>query len=465
MRGFGYNPGHARLQIPDSGCQLRFAAAMPTVTGDGTAGGWASRPLRVLFLLHQGNMYSGGQGVYTAQVTRELARLGHEVHLIVGPPWPDTDPAVTVHRVPSWSVYRLLETQRMFFYGRSLREVLHPLNVYELASSRAGQFSVMSAFSWRAYGAWRELQARFGFDIVHDVQSLGYGSWLMHASGMPMVANIHHPLSIDRLNQVQQARGTREKIRKVMFYPFWMQELVARRMDRIITGSHNSRASVQRAFRLRDSQITTIHDGVDTEVFRPLAVEKRPRSVLFVGNSDDRNKGARYLLEAARLLADRGVEFHLTFKDRLDAVMAPRMIAELGIADRVTFLGRLSVEELARLYCEHEVLVSPSLYEGFGLPAAEAMACGTPVVATTAGAFPETIVDGETGVLVRPGDAGALADAIQMLLGDAERRRAMGAAGVRRMETEFSWRACAEKTAGCTGRCSLRAACRTRGYR
>ena len=403
--------------------------------------------MRILFLLHQGNMYSGGQGVYTAQVTRELARLGHEVHLVVGPPWPDTDPAVTVHRVPSWSVYRLLETQRMFFYGRPLREVFHPLNLYELASSRAGQFSVMSAFSWRAYGQWRELQARHRFDIVHDVQVLGYGSWMIHASGMPMVANIHHPLSIDRLNQVQQARGVRMKMRKAMFYPFWMQEVVARRMDRIITGSHNSRASVQRAFSLRDGQIATIHDGVDTRVFRPLEAAKRPRSVLFVGNSDDRNKGARYLLEAARILQERGVDFHLTFKDRLDAEMAPRLIAELGIGGRVTFLGRLPVEELARLYNEHELLVSPSLYEGFGLPAAEAMACGTPVVATTAGAFPEVIADGETGVLVPPADARALADAIEGLLADGERRRAMGAAGVTRIERQFSWRACAERTA------------------
>lgn len=403
--------------------------------------------MRILFLLHQGNMYSGGQGVYTAQVTRELARLGHEVHLVVGPPWPDTDPAVTVHRVPSWSVYRLLETQRMFFYGRPLREIFQPLNLYELASSRAGQFSVMSAFSWRAYGQWRELQARHRFDIVHDVQVLGYGSWMIHASGMPMVANIHHPLSIDRLNQVQQARGVRMKARKVMFYPFWMQEVVARRMDRIITGSHNSRASVQRAFSLRDGQIATIHDGVDTRVFRPLEAAKRPRSVLFVGNSDDRNKGARYLLEAARILQDRGVEFHLTFKDRLDAEMAPRLIAELGIGGRVTFLGRLPVEELARLYNEHELLVSPSLYEGFGLPAAEAMACGTPVVATTAGAFPEVIADGETGMLVPPADARALADAIEGLLADGERRRAMGAAGVARIERQFSWRACAERTA------------------
>jgi glycosyltransferase involved in cell wall biosynthesis len=392
-------------------------------------------------------MYSGGQGVYTAQVTRELARLGHEVHLVVGPPWPDTDPVVTVHRVPSYSVYRLLETQRMFFYGRPLRDVFQPLNLYELASSRAGQFSVMSAFSWRAFARWRELQARHHFDIVHDVQVLGYGSWMIHASGMPMVANIHHPLSIDRRNQVQQARGTRMKIRKVMFYPFFMQEVVARRMDRIITGSHNSRASVRQAFALRDEQITTIHDGVDTAVFRPQELPKRPRSVLFVGNSDDRNKGARYLLEAAKILLDRGVEFHLTFKDRLDAQMAPQMIRELGIGDRVTFLGRLPVEELARLYNEHEVLASPSLYEGFGLPAAEAMACGTPVVATTAGAFPEVIADGETGTLVPPADARALADAIEALLGDPARRLAMGAAGARRIEQQFSWRACAVRTA------------------
>ena len=403
--------------------------------------------MKILFLLHQGNMYSGGQGVYTAQVTRELARQGHDVHLVVGPPWPDTDPAVTVHRVPSYSVYRLLETSRMFFYGREPASFFHPLNFYELASSRHGQFSVMSAFSIRAFRAWRELQREHRFDIVHDVQSLGYGSLLMHLSGMPVVANIHHPLSIDRMNQIQQAKGTRMKIRKAMFYPFFMQEVVARRMDRIITGSENSRASVRQAFRLRDDQITAIHDGVDTSVFRPMEVAKRLRSVLFVGNSDDRNKGARYLLEATKILADRGVNFHLTFKDRLDADMAPRMIADLGIGDRVTFLGRLSVEELARLYGESEVLVSPSLYEGFGLPAAEAMACGTPVVATTAGAFPEVIADGETGVLVPPGDARALADAIQSLLEDSPRRAAMGAAGVRRIEQRFSWAVCAARTA------------------
>ncbi|MBF6599600.1 MAG: glycosyltransferase family 4 protein [Dehalococcoidia bacterium] len=403
--------------------------------------------MKILLLLHQGNMYSGGQGVYTAQIARELAGLGHAVHLVVGPPWPQVDAAVTMHRLPSYSVYRLLETQRTWFYGRPARSFFAPLNFYELASSRFGQFSVMSAFSWRAYAKWRELQPLHHFDIVHDVQVLGYGSLMIHAAGMPMVANIHHPLSIDRMNQIQQARGTRMKARRALFYPFFMQEVVARRMDRIITGSHNSRESVQRAFALRDDRITAIHDGVDTRVFRPLGLAKRPRSLLFVaGNSDDRNKGARYLLEAARLLRDRGVDFHLTLKDRADAQMAPALIRELGIGERVTHLGHVSVDELVRLYNEHELMVSPSLYEGFGLPAAEAMACGTPVVATTAGAFPETVAAGETGVLVPPADARALAGAIEGLLDDPSRRAAMGAAGARRMASLFSWRACAEKT-------------------
>jgi glycosyltransferase involved in cell wall biosynthesis len=402
--------------------------------------------MRILFLLHQGNMYSGGQGVYTAQVTRELARMGHQVHLVVGPPWPDTDERVTVHRVPSYSVYRLLETGRFFFYGRPPASFFHPLNFYELASSRMGQFSVMSAFSWRAFMRWRALQPEHRFDIVHDVQVLGYGSLMIQASGMPVVANIHHPLSIDRANQIRQARGTREKIRKAMFYPFFMQEVVARRMDRIITGSLNSRVSVQEAFRLRDDQIMAIHDGVDTRVFKPLELARRAHSLLYVGNSDDRNKGARYLIEAAAILRDRGVPFHLTFVDRPNAEMAPRMVRELGLGDVVTFTGRLSTEDLVRAYNHAQIMVSPSLYEGFGLPAAEAMACGTPVVATTAGAFPEVVAAGETGLLVPPGDGAALADAIQSLLGDPDRRLAMGAAGVERIERQFSWRACAERT-------------------
>ena len=398
-------------------------------------------------------MYSGGQGVYLSNVTRELAALDHEVHVIVGPPWPDTAPGVIVHRVKTFSVYRLLETGRFWFYGREPLEFFQPLNFYELATSRMGMFSVMFAFSFRAYQTFRELAARLHFDVVHDVQVLGYGALLIRAlgpdgHGPPVVANIHHPLAIDRRNAVLQARTVREKVRRIAFYPFWMQELVARRLDRIITGSLNSAASVGKAFRLPPERIAVVHDGVDAETYRPLeGIEKEPGNLLYVGNSEDRNKGARYLLEALHLLKGR-LDFHLTLVDRPRQALelAPRLAAEFGLEDQVNFSGRVSREELVRLYNRSQLVVSPSLYEGFGLPAAEAMACGVPVVATTAGAFPEVIEDGVTGLLVPPADPAALADAIARLMSDAALRRRMGEAGRARIEEHFTWRQTALKT-------------------
>jgi len=401
--------------------------------------------VKICFLLHQGSMYSGGQGIYLHYITRELAALGHEVHVIAGPPYAELADAIHVHKLQNYSIYRLFETERMFFYGRPLRKAFHPVNFYELATSIAGMFSVMAAFSVRAYEELCELAETHRFDIIHDVQGLGYGVLLIKANGLPVVANIHHPLQVDRANSIRQGRTLGDKIKWAKFYPFFMQEIVARRLDRIITGSHNSAASIAQAFRLPMERIAVIYDGVDTDTFRPLEAPKRPASILYVGNSDDRNKGARYLLEALALVKDRR-DFHLTVVDRPIAYTVPALAQELGIADRVTLTGRVSRDELVRLYNEAQILVSPSLYEGFGLPAAEAMACGTPVIATTAGAFPEVIEQGVSGLLVPPGDAGALKDAIDRVLDDPSLRRQLGQEARRRIVEHFSWRETAVRT-------------------
>ena len=401
--------------------------------------------MKVCFLLHQGSMYSGGQGIYLHHITREMAALGNEVHVIGGPPYPELAEGVQLHRLQNYSIYRLLETGRIFFYGRNPLTFFHPLNFYELTTSRFGMFSVMAAFSFRAYQKLRELSATHRFDMIHDVQGLGYGLLLIKAAGLPVVANIHHPLQVDRANSIRQARTLHDKIRWTKFYPFFMQEIVARKVDRIITGSHNSAASVAREFRLPPERIAVIYDGVDTDTFRPLEAPKQPNSLLYVGNSDDRNKGARYLLEAFALL-NRRRDLHLTVVDRPNADLVPKLSEELGIADRVTLTGRVSQEELVRLYNGTQLFVSPSLYEGFGLPAAEAMACGTPVVATTAGAYPEVIEDGVSGLLVPPRDAPALADAIERVLDDASLRHRLGQGGRERIMTYFSWRETAART-------------------
>jgi glycosyltransferase involved in cell wall biosynthesis len=401
--------------------------------------------MKICFLMHQGSMYSGGQGIYLHHVTRELAALGNEVHVIGGPPYPELVDGVVLHKVQSYSVYRLLETARIFFYGREPLSFFSPLNFYEMATSRFGMFSVMAAFSLRAYQKLAELADAQRFDIVHDVQGLGYGVLLIKANGLPVVANIHHPLQVDRANSVRQARNMEGKLQWLRFYPFWMQEIVARRIDRIITGSENSARSVAKEFRLPREQIAVIYDGVDTETFHPVETRKERGMILYVGNSDDRNKGARYLIEAMALLKNND-GLHLTVVDRPTAWTVPTLARELGIADRVTLTGRLPREELVRLYNACEVFVSPSLYEGFGLPAAEAMACGAPVVATTAGAFPEVIEDGQSGLLVPPRDAAALADAIERLMKDSYVRRKLGQQARRRISEHFSWRETAVRT-------------------
>jgi glycosyltransferase involved in cell wall biosynthesis len=390
-------------------------------------------------------MYSGGQGIYAHHITRELRNLGVEVHVIAGPPYADLVEGVHVHKIKNYSIYRLLETGRFFFFGREPLSFFNPINFYEIGTSRFGFFSVMAAFSFRAYLKLRELAPEHRFDLVHDVQGLGYGTLLTKANGLPVVANIHHPLQVDRENSIRLARTFNDKIRWARFYPFWMQEIVSRRMDRIITGSRASAASVAELFRLPPARVAVVYDGVDTDVFRPLEVAREPGHLLYVGNSDDRNKGARFLLEALALLRDRP-GWRLTVVDRPNAFLVPKLSDELGIIDRVRLTGRVSVEQLVGLYNEAEVLVSPSLYEGFGLPAAEAMACGTPVLATTAGAFPEVIEDGVSGLLVPPRDARALAAGIERLLDDTTLRRRLAEEGRRRIAGHFSWRNTAEGT-------------------
>jgi glycosyltransferase involved in cell wall biosynthesis len=120
--------------------------------------------------------------------------------------------------------------------------------------------------------------------------------------------------------------------------------------------------------------------------------------------------------------------------------------ARLGVGDRVELTGRLSREDLAREYNRAAVFVSPSLYEGFGLPAAEAQACGAPVIATHAGALPEVVAQGETGLLVPPADPASLAAAIARVLDDARLGARLGAAGVARIRERFTWSRTASRT-------------------
>ncbi len=404
--------------------------------------------MKICFLMYQGNMYSGGQGVYLHYLTRELARMGHDVHVIAGPPYPALARGVTAHQIRDYSYWSYHHYKKDFVFDRPPLSYFHPLNFYEFVSTRLTLSSLLTNFSVRAYFKLRELSREHRFDVVHDNQTLSYGVWAMHASGFPLVATIHHPLSYDLKNALRQARSTYEQARRIVWSPWMMQEIVAKRLDRVIVVSETSRADVRAAFRLPPEKVRTVYNGIDTEAFRPLpGVERRPNKLLYVGNSEDRNKGALYLLEALNILKDE-LDFRVTFVDneRWRLKLAPALVNKYGLNSRVEFTGRIPTDELVRHYNEATLLVTSSLHEGFGLPLAEAMSCGTTTVATEIGAYREIVEHGKSGWLVPPADPQALAEAIRMMWNNASLRRRIGDGGRQRIMEKFNWRKAAEET-------------------
>jgi glycosyltransferase involved in cell wall biosynthesis len=158
-------------------------------------------------------------------------------------------------------------------------------------------------------------------------------------------------------------------------------------------------------------------------------------------------KGLLPLLEAlAKVRTERHAELVIVGRPRGDSLV-PATIERLGLEGAVTLAGVVPAERLVELYAEAEVAVVPSLYEGFSLPAIEAMACGVPLVSTTGGALPEVVGrHGDTALLVPPGDPGELAAALVRALDDHRLRARMGEAGRRRVLERFSWRATADAT-------------------
>ncbi len=390
-------------------------------------------------------MYCGGQGVYVCCLAKALQELGHEVHVIAGPPYPTPPEGVKLHKLEGLNLY---ETNGFSLLSNPLR-MFTPINLYEAAAVHIGFLPDIFTFSVRAYLRLRDLMSRQRFDIIHDNQTLGYGLLLAKSLGVPIVATIHHPITVDLAASLSESETWLRRLRWTMFYSFLtMQSIVSKRMARVIAVSKTSAEDTIRAFKLREDRVRIVHNGIDTGIFRRLDhVEKEPNSLVIVGKTEDKKKGVPFLLEAVSLLKDDvDVKVSVVGMQGPDDGYRTKLVQQLGIGDRVTFTGHIGADELARLYSSAEIAVTASLYEGFGLPAAEAMACGTPVIATRAGALPEIVGEYGTGVLIPPADPPALAAAIKRLLADQPLRQRMGEAARKRIEESFSWEVSARKT-------------------
>jgi len=407
------------------------------------------RPLRIAFVCYRGNMNCGGQGIYLWFLVRELTRLGHEVDVFVGPPYPDPMPfAGEITKLPNehfWAMRFLKKKGAPVLEPNPLR-IFEPLNFYEFAATRFGFLPEPFAFSVRSLKALtRALRRGRRYDLIHDVQCLGYGLLAMRALGIPVVTTVHHPLSVDRRSSFRRANTFRETIGTMTFYPLGMQSFVARHIDRVLTSSHVSAKRIELDFRVPRTQITNVGNGLDTELFSPdPSVPRSSTDLLCVGRASDPNKGIVTLVEAVAQLPPH-ITLTLIDSDHPDNVARKRARA-LGCEARIRFTGRIPVEKLLDCYRRAAIVVIPSLYEGFGLPAAEAMACGAPVVATRAGALPELLQRGQGGLLVPRDDAKALAQGIRTLLDDPQQRAAMSGRARQNIVEAYSWPHIASKT-------------------
>jgi len=400
--------------------------------------------LRICFLTYRGNPRCGGQGIYTRHLTRELAALGHEVEVWSGPPYPELDAGVALRRIPSLDLWN----EQQFFRTPTLKELRDPINRVEWLRTVTGVFVEPHTFSRRVVRLYGRLAPSERHDVVHDNQCLGDGLPGLRALA-PVVATIHHPVTVDRRIAMRTARGIRARLGVWRWYSFIpAQKRVASVLDRILTVSHAAADDIAREFELSREQIDVVPNGVDLEKFQPLpGVERRPNQILSTISADAPLKGFPFLLEAVSAVRRERPAVTLTVVGRDGRPATRSRIRRLGLDGAVRFTGQVTMEELVRLYAESTLAVVPSLYEGFGLPAAEAMACGVPVVSTTAGALPEVIgQSGVAGVLVPPARSDSLASQIAALLGAPEKREAMGVEGRKRVASLFTWRRAAELT-------------------
>ena len=402
-----------------------------------------TRPLRIAYLAYRGNPHSGGQGVYTRYLCRELVELGHDVEVFGGQPFPVLDDGVRFTPVPSLDLYREPDPFRV----PKPREFKTRDDVLEFALMCTAGFPEPLTFSRRVR---KVLASRRGdFDVAHDNQSLGTGLLGMLDDGWPLVATLHHPITVDRDLDIAHAKTLRRRVTLRRWYGFLgMQMRVAARLPRIITVSESSKRDIAAQMGVPSDRMSVVAVGVDHLRFRPLPhVRRVPGRIMTTASADVPLKGLVPLLEAvAKVRTERHAELVVIGKPRPES-RVDATIERLGLSGAVTFVSGVTDERIVELYAEAELAVVPSLYEGFSLPAIEAMACGVPLVATTGGALPEVVgTGGDTGVLVPPGDPSALAIAIGTALESPRRRAELGEAGRRRVLDRFTWRATAEGT-------------------
>ena len=409
--------------------------AAPPSGEDICAPGKSVRPLRIALLGYRNNPFSGGQGVYIKNVAAGLAKRGHKVDVIGGEPYPDLidHPGIRLQKLPGLNLYAASNA----FTAFQPRFLSSFTDTFEWLSMNSGGFPEPYTFGRRVYRWLAEHSSNY--DIIHDNQTLSPGILKLQQAGLPLVTTIHHPITFDR--DIALANCDKPTLRVLIrrWHHFLnMQTRVAKRLHHIVTVSENSKKDIAVAFDVDPSRVSLVYNGIDTAVFCPREnIVRQNRLIITTASADQPLKGTQHLIPAFAALRQTFPDLKMIFIGKpKEGGTTQALINELGVAESIEFIHGVSETAIVNLYAQATMAVVPSEYEGFGLPAAEAMACGVPVVVTDGGALPEVVA--QAGITVAKADPDALRHAMQSLLEDPNRREELGHQGRARVMAKFS---------------------------
>ena len=397
------------------------------------------KKLKIAFLSYRSKPFSGGQGIYVKYLSKALYDLGHEIDVFSGPPYPDLDPKIKLVKIPSLGLYE----KKSKFYDVNPMKLLNPINLFEWLSVNSGGFPEPYTFGKRIKKILK--QNLNEYDVIHDNQSLAY-ELLFFQKKKPLVTTIHHPISLDLAYQLQSTNDIFLKLLMRRWHSFLvMQKFVAKRLKKIVVPSNSSMDDIKDEFRVDKNKMERVMNGIDLNVFYPDSkIRKIPFKLVTVASADVPLKGLDYLLKALSDLAEVYSDISLSIiGEQKKGGHTERLIKKLNLEKRVNFFSNLTQEDLRKTYCEAELAIIPSLYEGFGFAAIEAMACGVPLISSSGGALPEVIKD--TGIIIPPKNAKEIYNSVDFLLSSPKSAKELAEKGLQRANSKFSWTAIAKQ--------------------
>ena len=392
------------------------------------------KPLNIAILSYRSAPFGGGQGIYVYELSKALKKIGHNVDVISGPPYPELVADIKLIKLPGlnlFSTFKFRERLKIFFNtkNKSLDDW------YEFVSTLIGGFPELRTFGNRA----NRFLADKNYDAVIDNQSISYGMIDIQKS-KPLIEIMHHPISKDYYYDLKYAKGVLQRISKIRWFSFLkMQKKVAKKLNVVVTPSSNSKQDIHIDFKVPISRIKVIPNGIDFNTFCPRPnIVPSPNQIITTASADVPLKGLDFSLHAiARLRHEYpNIKLNVIGSPRADG-HTERLIKKLKLVERVSFKTNLTKEEITQEYAKSSAAVVSSLYEGFGFPVGEAMACATPLIATNVASIPE--ITGSFAQSIPAEDADAIYQGLKNIFQHPQKYKIQADSGREHIIENFNW--------------------------